>query len=172
MIIVKRVSSGYARSWKNISNSSGERFNPFLINVPILHPPENTRKPKVFWCFQGGVEWEHWSDDGLRETHSAQLRQHFSSGLLELNIFSTDEFHVYISRFHFECICVYVCGRTERYAAFFPSRRKGGRSPHGHFYGGGSFSSRRKFSRRQLSWGQFYWWQFFSNKGLTKTHKK
>ena len=28
-------------------------FNPFLVNVPILYPPENTRKPLVFWCFQG-----------------------------------------------------------------------------------------------------------------------
>ena len=29
-------------------------FNPFLANVSILYPPpKNTRKPKVFCCFQG-----------------------------------------------------------------------------------------------------------------------
>ena len=30
-----------------------EFSNPFPANVPILYPPENTRKPLVFWCFQG-----------------------------------------------------------------------------------------------------------------------
>ena len=28
-------------------------LNPFLPNVPPFDPPENIRKPKVFWCFQG-----------------------------------------------------------------------------------------------------------------------
>ena len=137
-----------------------------------FYTPWKHQKTKGFLVFSGGCRMGTLVRNGLRETHSAQFRQHSSSGLLELNIFSTEEFHVYISRFHFVCICVYVCGRTERYAAFFPSWRQGGSSPHGHFYGGGSFSSRRKFSRRQLYWGQFYWWQFFSNKGLTKTHQK
>ena len=25
-------------------------------------PPEKTRKPKVFWCFQWGIKWEHWPE--------------------------------------------------------------------------------------------------------------
>ena len=28
-------------------------FNPFLANILILNPPENTRKPKIFCCFEG-----------------------------------------------------------------------------------------------------------------------
>ena len=28
-------------------------IKPFLANVPILYPPENTMKPLVFWFFQG-----------------------------------------------------------------------------------------------------------------------
>ena len=28
-------------------------FNPFVTNVPILYPLENTRKPFIVWCFQG-----------------------------------------------------------------------------------------------------------------------
>ena len=28
-------------------------LNPLLANDPILYPLENTRKPLVFWCFQG-----------------------------------------------------------------------------------------------------------------------
>ena len=27
-------------------------------------PPEYTRKQKVFWCFQGGIKWEHWPEMG------------------------------------------------------------------------------------------------------------
>ena len=27
-------------------------INPFVTNVPIFYPPENTRKLLVFWCFQ------------------------------------------------------------------------------------------------------------------------
>ena len=34
--------------------------NPFLANVPILYPPENTRKPKV----SGGIRWENWPEMG------------------------------------------------------------------------------------------------------------
>ena len=29
------------------------KANPFLANAPTLYPPKNTRKPKVFWYFQG-----------------------------------------------------------------------------------------------------------------------
>ena len=25
-------------------------------------PPENTRKPFCFWCFQEGIKWEHWPE--------------------------------------------------------------------------------------------------------------
>ena len=28
-------------------------INPFLVNFPILFPPENSKKLVVFWCFQG-----------------------------------------------------------------------------------------------------------------------
>ena len=27
--------------------------NPFLVNVPILYPPKNTKKSLVFWCSHG-----------------------------------------------------------------------------------------------------------------------
>ena len=27
-------------------------------------PPENTRKLKVLWCFQGGIKWEYWPEKG------------------------------------------------------------------------------------------------------------
>ena len=27
---------------------------------PYFIPHEITRKPKFFWCFQGGMKWEHW----------------------------------------------------------------------------------------------------------------
>ena len=29
------------------------RLNPFQSNAPFLYPPENGRKPKVFYRFQG-----------------------------------------------------------------------------------------------------------------------
>ena len=39
------------------------RINPFHATGLFLHPPENIRKPLVFWCFQGvqketsGLKW-------------------------------------------------------------------------------------------------------------------
>ena len=38
----------------SVQNNSFD-VDPFLTNVPTLNhfkPPENTRKPKVFWCLQ------------------------------------------------------------------------------------------------------------------------
>ena len=29
-----------------------------------FRPPENTRKPKNFWCFHRRNKWEHWSEIG------------------------------------------------------------------------------------------------------------
>ena len=37
---------------ENHWNTSMKWINPFLVSVPILYPPVNSRKPKVFWCFQ------------------------------------------------------------------------------------------------------------------------
>ena len=31
-------------------------FQPCSTSIP----PENIGKPEVFWCFQGGIEMEHW----------------------------------------------------------------------------------------------------------------
>ena len=34
-------------------------FNPVLVNVPFVYPPENIRRTKVFPVIPGGVEKEH-----------------------------------------------------------------------------------------------------------------
>ena len=36
-----------------ISDKYIARINPFLANIPPENTPENTKKPLVFWCFQG-----------------------------------------------------------------------------------------------------------------------
>ena len=43
----------YETFWDEMKTSRMESVNPFLANATLLYPPENTRKPFVFWCFQG-----------------------------------------------------------------------------------------------------------------------
>ena len=62
-------------------HSAWNKFFLQLLNFYtryIFIPPENLRKPKVFWCFQGGVEMWHWTKMGRR------LRRHTQHILVQV----------------------------------------------------------------------------------------
>ena len=52
-ILIKKCGGSTLKDNEKDSLPCLHLINPFLANVPILYPPENTGKPWVFWCFQG-----------------------------------------------------------------------------------------------------------------------
>ena len=51
------------------------RINPFLAIVPILYPPEYTRKPLIFCCFQG-VQNENLSQKWIKKVLKGQISKY------------------------------------------------------------------------------------------------
>ena len=51
---ITKVADFRSKQWQRIKLETKPKrlFNLFEGNVPILKPPENNRKPMVFWCFQ------------------------------------------------------------------------------------------------------------------------
>ena len=56
----------YDVSSKFVSGQYLVKFSPWLISGQCSHfiSPENPRKPKVIWYFQGGIKWDHWPEMG------------------------------------------------------------------------------------------------------------
>ena len=55
----------------HFSRSDG-LLNPFLVNVLILHPPENTENSSSFWYFRG-KKWKYWSEMVQRQNFKSKI---------------------------------------------------------------------------------------------------
>ena len=70
-----------------MQSTSNWMLKPILTKCSISIPPENVRKPLVFWRFQGDTEIEHWAKMGYSITFIINSESFLFTGFPILSVF-------------------------------------------------------------------------------------